>query len=358
MDARSSSLVEGEKEAFEKIEHLLNSFKSSRVLVTALNLGLFEVLRKNGAPMTAAEVGQAAKVDSSKQLDPVLDVLVAEGFLRRTKEADQAARYENTAASGRLLGDPASETYFGLCSDYSEPEWDAWSKLTDVLRTGKTAYELLNTKPVEMDMSDWDKSYQEMERFMRLTFSVLAERFDFTRYTSVLDIGGGCAQLSRILARRHKHLKLTSFDLPDVVPYAQRRIAAVAADIADRIQLVGGDCLKNDLPQPCDVIHIGNVLHCLGTDKWLPVIKRMHDALSPGGALIIVDLEIADKDRLSVMPLIGMIGTQLTGGDPDAGILHEEKIKELCQEAGFAPGLETIHLCGMMSACVAYKKKA
>ena len=72
-----------------------------------------------------------------------------------------------------------------------------------------------------------------LEQFMQAmagisagNFHALAEKFDFSRFKTVCDVGGATGQLSIILAQHHAHLTCTSFDLPVVEPIASRCIAA------------------------------------------------------------------------------------------------------------------------------------
>ena len=51
-------------------------------------------------------------------------------------------------------------------------------------------------------------------------FHALAEKFDFSKYQTLCDVGGATGQLSIILANRHPHLHCTTFDLPAVEPIA------------------------------------------------------------------------------------------------------------------------------------------
>ena len=50
----------------------------------------------------------------------------------------------------------------------------------------------------------------------------LAEKFDFSKYETLCDVGGATGQLSIIVANRHPHMRCTSFDLPVVEPIAKR----------------------------------------------------------------------------------------------------------------------------------------
>ena len=69
---------------------------------------------------------------------------------------------------------------------------------------------------------------------------------------------GSFTLLSRIVGKRHPHLSFTSFDLPPVVPLAEKRIQD--SGMQGRIRAVGGDFFKDDLPR-ADVVTMGNILH-------------------------------------------------------------------------------------------------
>ena len=63
----------------------------------------------------------------------------------------------------------------------------------------------------------------KLEQFMAAMDAVqfgnahaLAEKFDFSRYDTICDVGGATGQLCTVLAARHLHLHCISFDLPAV----------------------------------------------------------------------------------------------------------------------------------------------
>jgi hypothetical protein len=71
-------------------------------------------------------------------------------------------------------------------------------------------------------------------------FHALAEKFDFSQYHTLCDVGGGATGLlCSIVAARYPHLRCTSFDLPAVTPIATKIIAA--AGLAGRVETVSGD---------------------------------------------------------------------------------------------------------------------
>ena len=89
-------------------------------------------------------------------------------------------------------------------------------------------------------------------------FHALAEKFDFSRYATLTDVGGATGQLSMIIAGRHPQISCTSCDLPVVRPIAERAIAA--AGMKDRVSAAELDFLTQPIP-PADVVTMGLILH-------------------------------------------------------------------------------------------------
>lgn len=153
---------------------------------------------------------------------------------------------------------------------------------------------------------------------------MLAQKFDFSKYKTVSDVGGALALLSRIVGAHHQHLSFTSFDLPPVAPLALNHVKA--AGMESRIKPIAGDFFKDDLPK-ADVVTMGNILHDWNLEKKKVLIKKAYDALPKGGALI----EFGDA-------------FDYTGAD----------FRDWCRAAGFQR-FELIPLAGPTSAVVAYK---
>src|SRR5437016_7107149 len=77
-------------------------------------------------------------------------------------------------------------------------------------------------------------------------FTAFAEKFDFSAYRTLCDVGGATGQLSCLVAKRHPHLRCTTLDLPVVIPIAERRIAAEG--LGDRVVARALDFFADPLP--------------------------------------------------------------------------------------------------------------
>ena len=185
--------------------------------------------------------------------------------------------------------------------------------------------------------------------FQAGNFIELAEKFAFSRYKTVSDIGGALALLSRLVAARHEHLSFNTFDLPPVARHAQEHVEA--AGMADRITVLSGDFFVDDLPK-ADVITMGNILHDWNLEKKKILIKKAYDALPDGGAFIAIENLIDDARRDNAFGLLMSLNMLIEFGD--AFDYTGADFRSWCSEAGFTR-FEILPLAGPSSAAVAYK---
>src|SRR5437588_4929660 len=119
-----------------------------------------------------------------------------------------------------------------------------WTDLTEALQTGKPQNEVKYTgepmfAELYRDSARLEQFLHAMEGISRANFQALANRFDFSRYQTVCDVGGATGQLCISLAARHPDPRMTSFDRPIVAPIAEKTIAA--AGLTDRVAVASGD---------------------------------------------------------------------------------------------------------------------
>ena len=142
--------------------------------------------------MTGEEIGERLDLHPRGIYD-FLDTLVALQFLERDGDGTDG-RYRNTAESAAFLDKP-SPTYIGGILEMSNARlYRFWGGLTEALRTGEPQNEVKHTgKPM------FDELYSDparLEQFMRAmqgvslgNFQALAEKFDFSKYKTLCDVG-------------------------------------------------------------------------------------------------------------------------------------------------------------------------
>ncbi|MGQ0466405.1 MAG: methyltransferase [Sporichthyaceae bacterium] len=325
-------------------------FWPAKTLLAAVELGLFTVLAEGA--LTGPQIEERLGLGSRATYD-WLDGLVALGLLER-EGSGTTGIYSNTLDTGTFLDAKSPAWVGGILEMANARLYPFWGGLGEALQTGQPQNEVKHT-----GTSMFEELYSDparLEQFMRAmagisagNFHALAQKVDFSQWNTVCDVGGATGQLSIILAQHHAHLHCQSFDLPIVVPIAERTIAE--AKLTDRVEAVGGDFFANPLPT-ADVITMGMILHDWNLDRKKHLIRQAYDALPSGGALIIVENLIDDDRRENVFGLMMSLNMLIEFGD--AFDFTGADFRSWCEEAGFS-SVEVVHLAGPASAAIAYK---
>jgi hypothetical protein len=325
-------------------------FWASKTVLSAVELQLFTQLGSES--MSGEEIGERLGLHPRAIAD-FLDTLVALRFLDR--EGDESdGRYRNTAETSAFL-DKRSPTYIGGILEMCNARlYRFWADLTEALQTGKPQNEIKHTgKPMFDELySDPARLEQFMDAMQGISqgnFHGLAEKFDFSKYETVCDVGGATGQLCTILAGHHPHLRCTSYDLPVVAPIAEKAIAA--AGLTDRVAAASGDFFADPLPR-ADVITMGLILHDWNLDRKMHLIRSAYEALPEGGAFIIIENLIDDARRENAFGLMMSLNMLIEFGD--AFDFTGSDFAGWCREAGFQD-VEILPLVGPTSAGIAYK---
>jgi hypothetical protein len=325
-------------------------FWGSKVLLTAVEFGLFTHL--GSGRMTGAELSAGLGLHSRANPD-FFDALVALGFLDRDGNGP-SARYFNTPAGSHFLDRNSPRYVGGILEMLNARLFKYWHDLPEALRTGKPQNEEKHGQKgifeaLYAELPKLEQFMGAMTGLSRINFEAFAEKFDFSPYKTLCDIGGATGLLAIEAAKRHPHLSCTSFDLPPVEPVAQKSIAA--AGMQDRVKTAVGDFFKDPLPK-ADIITMGMILHDWNLEKKMHLIRAVYDALPPGGAFVAIEALIDDERRKNAFGLLMSLNMLIEFGD--AFDYSGEDFRGWCKEVGFTR-FDVIHLAGPSSAAVAYK---
>ena len=325
-------------------------FWPAKTLLSAVELGLFTQL---GADAQTGEELQAALALHPRANPDFFDTLVALGFLERDGDGP-GARYRNTAETAAFL-DRASPRYIGGFLEMANARlYPFWGDLTEALRTGRPQNEIKRTGASMF--AELYRDPERLEQFMGAmsgisagNFQAFADKFDFSRYTTLCDVGGATGQLSMFVARRHPNMRCITADLPEATAIAQREIKA--AGLSDRITAQPLDFFKDPLPR-ADVITMGMILHDWNLETKRHLIRAAYEAVPPGGAFVVIENLIDDARRENAFGLLMSLNMLIEFGD--AFDFTGADFAGWCREVGFSR-TEIIPLGGPASAGVAYK---
>ena len=281
----------------ERIMALGMGFLGSKVLLSAVELGVFSELAKE--PLSLSELANRLGLHARGSRD-FLDALVALGMLRR-----QDGMYSNTPDTDVFL-DKAKPSYIGEIFDLGNTRlYRFWGSLTEALRTG------LPQSEIKDGGEFFEVFYREPERhrqFLRAMSALsvgpamaIAAKFPWHRYRTFIDIGCAEGALPVQVARAHQHLAGGGFDLPLVgAAFAEY---VTSSGLGNRLQFYPGDFFTDPLP-PADVLVMGHILHDWNLEEKLLLLRKAYDALPTGGALIVYDNIIDDERRENAFGLL------------------------------------------------------
>ena len=333
-------------------DHILQvgmGFMASKTLLSAVELELFTMLGDEAK--TGSEIGDRLGLHTRSRYD-FLDALVSLGLLERDGDGP-GARYRNAAATSVFL-DKGQPSYVGGILEMSNSRlYGFWNNLTEALQTGAPQNEskaggdffgVLYAEEARLE-----QFLAAMQGIQMGNYLALLEKVDFSDATLLCDIGGANGALCGLAVQRHAHLSATVFDLPPVVPVAERHLREMG--VGDRVSVVGGDFFADDLPN-ADVIVMGNILHDWDEDQKKTLVAKAHKALNEGGRLIAIEAVIDDARRENAFGLLMSLNMliELPGGFDYTGAQYDA----WCTEEGF-DRTEIVPLAGPASAAIAYR---
>lgn len=282
----------------DRIMQLGLGFWASKTLLSAIELQVFTVL--SAEPLTAEQLTQRLAIHPRSARD-FYDALVALGMLNRDDD-----RYRNTEETGRFLVRGKLSYLGGMLEMANERLYPFWGSLTEGLRTGQPQNEV-KTGGAGL----FDALYSDPER-LRLFLGAMtglsmgasraiAEKFEWDKYKTVVDVGGAQGGLLVQLAIAHPHLRGSNFDLPVVGPIFDEYITQHG--LKDRLSFTSGNFFDDPIPA-ADVITMGHILHDWDLEQKRMLLKKAYDTLPDGGALIVFESLIDDERRENAFGLL------------------------------------------------------
>ena len=150
----------------------------------------------------------------------------------------------------------------------------------------------------------------------------------FANSRRVLDVGGGDGAFVTALAAARPGLDLALFDLPAVAARARTRLDGAGLQ---RIATHGGSFFVDALPTGFDTMTLVRILHDHDDAPVRALLRRVRDALPPGGTLVIAEpMARARPDRVGDAYFGFYLLAMGSGRARTPG-----ELKELLRDAGF-----------------------
>ena len=272
----------------QRIFSSLFAYRLTAALRGAIDLDLFTAI---GEGDRTAE-SRALRVQGSVRGVRILcDFLAIEGLLEK-----KGSEYHLAPDSAAFL-DRRSPMYLGSAAGFlANPDlMPYFNDLAGTVRNGGAALADETVQPDNPLWVDFARYMAGIAGFGAEMVAQLLTRLNIP-VNSVLDIAAGHGMYGITLARHNPHAKITALDWKNVL--------AVAADnaqrmgVSDRFHPLPGSAFEVEPGTGYDVVLLTNFLHHFDPPKNESLMRKIHEALAPGGRLVIVDF-VPNPDRVT-----------------------------------------------------------
>lgn len=318
----------------EPILRLASGFMAAKHLFAANELGIFEALADSPATLEAlaARTGLTARAARISA-----DAMVALGLLERDGD-----HYRNGPAAAHYLAGRTPADLRPLLRFWDQISYPTWQAFAEALGSGPPR------EVFELDEHQQGIVSAGIEAILAGPAHALAEVVDFSVHKRLLDVGGGTGSWTIAAARRHPHLVATVLDLPVVAEVAKTRVAE--AGLADRIGVVAGDVLADEVPAGHDVFLIANLIHYWSPETNSVLLRRVRDAAELGARLLLADFwtDPTHTKPLQAALMAGEFAVHVRDGD----VYSIDEVRAWLPNAGWR-FIEHTQLAGPQSLIVA-----
>jgi hypothetical protein len=292
-----------------RLRELVFGAACAAALRAAARLGVADAL--GDRPMSVEDLATAVKTEP-KPLRRLLRALTCYGVFAEQEDGT----FAHTDMS-RLLreDDPGSLRYISLWC--TEPwTWDAWPKLDEAVRTGRSVVEDLYGKEFFVYLNeDAPESAEVFNRAMTTSSEQsareVAQLLDLSGSSSVADIGGGQGHVVASLLEKYPSMHGTLLDLPRVVENADPRLRQ-GGSLADRVRIVAGDC-RVTIPVQADVYIIKNILEW-DDDSTARTLRNVIEAGGPGTRVVVIENLVDDTPSMRFSTAMDLLLLLNVGG--------------------------------------------
>ncbi|HUB55436.1 MAG TPA: methyltransferase [Mycobacterium sp.] len=264
---------------------------TAQAITAAAELNVADALAK--APLSIDELAAAVDADPDT-LGRLLRALISRGIFRQLRDG----RYDLTPIAGTLRSD-ADVSMTGMARWAGSPEHrEHWSHFPDAVRTGRAVIPELRGKPAFEYLADEPELSEifndAMTSASELAIASVIAAYDFSRYPTIVDVGGGHGRLLAAILAATPASRGVLFDLPQVVTGAPALLREHHAH--DRVRIIEGSFFER-VPDDGDAYVLKNVIHDWPDDDAVHILRNVRAAARTGKRVLLVEFVIPNHDR-------------------------------------------------------------
>ncbi len=276
------------EEARAELRRMALGFMPAQILHAAARLGVADAIADGATEVGDIAVATDADPDALHRL---LRGLAGLGVVRETG----AGGFELAELGQPLRADHPGSLRSMVLLFGDEMVWRAWGALPHTVRTGETAFDHVAGEGTFEYFARHPELSEIFNRAMvagtRRIAADVADAYDFSRFGTVVDVGGGNGALIAAVLSATPRLQGILFDTPEGIGSARELLGD--AGVADRCRVETGDFFE-DVPGG-DVLVLKSIVHDWDYARATAILRNCRRALADGGRLLLLEPVLPER---------------------------------------------------------------
>jgi len=260
-------------------------------------------------------------------LSRLMRMLVSIGVFVETDD-----RFANNALSELLRSDVPHSMRAWARMFGSDSHWLSAQALMHSTQTGESAFQHVFKEELFSHLSRHPEKAQVFDEAMvsgsEQMNRAIVDAYDFSVFTTLVDVAGGYGSTLCAILARHPNLKGTLFDLPHVVAKAEAFVESKG--LRERCSMVGGSFLEN-VPGEADAYFMKHIIHDWDDERCLQLLRNCRKAMPARAKLLVCEKVLPEDNDAPNTRILDMVMLLQTPGGRER---TELEFRVLFQKAG------------------------
>ena len=294
-----------------QLMQMITGYWVTQCVGAAAELGVVDAIAAGATSAAAVAQATGAHPEGMRRLLRALDAL---GLLTATPGAEPT--YGLTPLA-ELLRKDVPGSMRDVARMMSLPvHYASWGHLAEAIRTNDGVFGKAIDAPdiftyLNTDQREAEAFNGAMSGMSAQTGAAVAQGFDWTRFGTIMDVGGGHGTLLAMILAAAPQAKGVLFDLPAVV--GSRPADGPLAALGDRARVVGGDFFQA-VPAGADAYVMKHILHDWSDDLAIQILRAIRAVIAPEGKLLVVEMVVPEAPGPDLSKLMDLNMLVLTKG--------------------------------------------
>ena len=304
------------KEQTKKMKEMINGYKLTYLIMSANNIGLFNILDDKGKTLT--QIAMELNLEEDR-IEPILNGLTFHKIISKNKDSYYLEEYNE------VLNKNSEYNQLGYIQ-FAETIIKRYENLENAIKNKETAtnsFKDLTEKEAESFMQGMNANAINPSKF-------IAENYNFDNH-KILDVAAGAGTYSITVAKKYENVTAKMIDLPEMVKIQNKRIHQEGLE--ERLTSEIYDYNINFPTGNYDDVFLFAVVHQEPEEHIRKLLDNIYTVLKPNGRLFLTSFFL-NEDKISPEYSVQFAVEMLINTEKGKAYTHNE-IQDLMKKSQF-----------------------